>query len=339
MNNKVHPGGINFTNSLMQIMIRIGLLITFFLHSNINSWGQSDYQKYHFHKNKASTTDSSDSVKFHYLKAFASATPFAEDAVNFARLLFNVGDTSESKNWLTKAVDLGYQYLPDSTLCKPNLVTIDYSAVNLFLDTITPFGKFSDAYFQNNYRALRNRFLINLPEEDLFEVLLFHEKNYQDIRSSFFASPKRISRLMTPYMQRKLIRPNTELLINLMQCNRFPERRFSKHFNARSIMVMLLHAVSGLNKGKEGELFFELLWQQVVIGNITPWEYASAYDFYLGNVCDLKASKYGTLSENGQLLDLIDPININKLRDEKWLISIDQYCNQFNRKLPANYER
>ena len=106
MNNKVHPGGINFTNSLMQIMIRIGLLITFFLHSNINSWGHSDYQKYHFHKNKASTTDSSDSVKFHYLKAFASATPFAEDAVNFARLLFNVGDTSESKNWLTKAVAL-----------------------------------------------------------------------------------------------------------------------------------------------------------------------------------------------------------------------------------------
>lgn len=302
-----------------------------FFNSSI-SFSQKSYELYYRLINKAKVSVSYDSIEYYYNKAFKIEKPYFEDVIDFAGISYSNNKVETSKDLLKLAVTLGFQYKPE----KKNRI-IDYT--RFARDTMSDFGKFKHDYLSPIYDSLRAVYIDQCAEyeDDLFEILLINEAFYQNVRGRIL-SDKSTRKKLNMKLQSKLAKPNLYLFFEFLRNGNFPNRRKTRHFSTYSITPILIHASAGLPESESKE-FFELLFDQVLNGNIMPYEYCMVYDMYYTRFIDkpYRKATFGTILTNGKIDDVQFPLKLNELREQYFLITIEKFAELYGYKLPENY--
>ena len=312
-----------------------------FLIIQFYSFSQNDYKEYHTCLNKIYELDSisNDSLIIIYEKAFTLATPFAEDVFDLALFYFNstqTGNLGKAESMLEKSVLLGYQLKPDLKFKNDLFPEISYGYSFHLKDTTDQFTKFVSDFSLNKYDSLRAIYLQGCKKDIYFELLLANELYAQEVRlfSKGFLLKKKLNR--------DVFRPNAELMLKLLESNLLPKRRESRRFNQHSIMMLCNHIIAGFKKESDAKRFLTLLWNKVEEGEVTPYEYVLAYEHYIAHFVNFHKSYYGNATTyifgKKKVLKLIQPKSVNERRKQIWLTTLENYCKDYNLKLPANYK-
>lgn len=288
-----------------------------------------------------------DSVDYYYQQAFKLQPPFPNDLINYAWYSYSKRDFKNAKNSILDAVRNGYQYYPESYE-KANAI-VDYTVNRR--DTISEFGRFKDSVIVPKYDSLRTLFLKRCTEIDYFNVMLIQEMYFQRGRGAFIHDTiLDLENEQIFKIQIHLENYPIAFLIKLMRDNNFPDRRKTRNYSNEAIYIILIHEVIAL-KEEDSKEFFELLWREVIKGNIQPRDYATLYDKYY--TADLefphKVSTFGTtiaesvfidgVLHGGQMKDVKNPEKINELRRKHFLLPIEDYAKSFGYGLPINYRK
>lgn len=299
---------------------------------------QSNYKEYFQWIYKAYESTDNNIRKSCYSKAFTYAEPLAAQVIDYAIFCFSTNDTIETNLALKKAVELVWWFDYEQTSCDTFLTIVQHPEITNISAYPVDFGKHMLGYYGSNYKPLREQFLSKAIRNDPFEALLVNEMSFQNIRMNIYN--KRIfTDIDSKQLESQLSRPNTELLIKLMRCNIFPNPRTSAHFTNWSFTIVLTHALSVIKDQNELEDFYNLLWKQVELGYITPFDWANSYEFYMYFQKKKKSSKFGQQAENSEIVPLDNPESIDILRESRWLPTLEKYCQMTGNILPKNYKK
>jgi hypothetical protein len=299
-------------------------------------FSQNNYKKYHETLNKIYSHDSicNDSIIYFYERAFEYANPFSEDVYDLAYYYYVDDDIVKSEQSLEKSILLGFQMkkdYKDNDSLYPEINYGHYSFNNELNDSLDGYYNFELNFIKNRYDSLRNIFLHSVKNDYYFEVLLNNELYSQLIRlnrdHSFFTRQ---------ILNDEVFKPNARLMYELLLKDKLPLRRMSKRFNSYSITMLLNHCIAGMESRRKAEVFMDMLWGKVVLGELTPIEYASAYDHFVHHFVHSRKSYFGTNLKNGRVRKLLYPNKINELRKDCWLITIEDYTRYYGLRLPKN---
>jgi hypothetical protein len=319
------------------------LIIILFITSVLYS--QTDYKLYHTYITKADYAVSNDSAIYYYKKAFKAAQPFEENLRTLCYRYFVNGDINNAKKYFFEAVKAGYQLEKDPD-CDVNDFYIDYNQTYINLDSTTKYGLFTKSIYTGytkKLKELRKDYLkqIDISQDKIYETALQNENYFQLTRS--YSYDNKVSDTVFKNISKYAATPNSYYMLGLLKIGKFPERRKCSRFNSQTITMLLNHGVSGFLKKEDASEFIDLLWKQVEKGNLTPHEYASAYDHYVHWFIDKSKTVFGTKSysdENNKLtlVDLLYPKEVNTLRKQHWLPTIEMFAKIYQFNLPKNYE-
>ncbi|UOK43464.1 MULTISPECIES: hypothetical protein [Flavobacterium] len=323
--------------------MKILLLFSTFVLSCI-SYSQSNYKEYHSLSIKSQKT-TKDSAIFYLEKAVKIAIPFPDELRNLSYYYFQSGNDVKAKEAFFKSIRFGYQFESDNN--KQQRFAVEYDLGYMSLENKSNYGVFLNGLYKkklNKMRRLRQRYLKELDKNDnvLFENILHNEKYFQELRFLFFDNKVKDS-LAFNYIGKYGSTPNSYYMLELLKKGVFPKRRKCRRFNGQTITILLNHAIAGFLKKEDALQFVQMLWPLVEIGELTPDEYASAYDHYVQYFIDANKSLFGTkmytdIDGKLTLMELINPNDVNQIRKEYWIVDIELFCKNFNIKLPKNYE-
>ena len=306
----------------------------------------NNYQQYHNYLLAAQRSTSADSIVDYYNKAFNAAEPFAEDLKNLSNTYFYKGNIKEAEKAFYRSVEQGYQLEKDKDTDRREF-SIDYNLGYLNLNDTTRYGLFISKLYNENKEKLtrlRKGYLKKKSEaqDEIYESMLQNEYYFQSLRFLFYDGKVKDT-VAFPYIAKYGSTPNSYFMLRMLKEKKFPNRRKCARFNGHSITMLLNHAIAGFLTKDDANEFVTLLWQEVPKGNITPYEYASAYDHYVQCFIDENKNLIGTtqyMDDNGtvMLMDLLAPAEVNAIRKKYWLDTIENYCENLNVKLPRNYE-
>jgi hypothetical protein len=308
-------------------------------------YSQVEYKKYFENINKSRNINR-DSTIYYLQKAIKNVFPFNKDLLNLSYNYYETRNLKKSKNFLIKAIEKGWQFEKDNNYSN-SFYIIDYD-FSFIKEQKNPYNLFlNNMYKENKDKMIKSRkkFLnhLNSKENQTFEVLLQNEKYFQDLRFLFYDKKiedsiglKKISKYGST--------PNSYLMLELLRKNQFPKRINCARFNSQSIGLLFNHAIADFLNKEDAFEFVNLLWKLVEKGEITPDDYALAYDHYISCFVDSQKSFFGTTiiyTDDGklQLMEVLDPINLDKIRQEHWLIGVKEHCKSTKILLPKNYEK
>lgn len=308
-------------------------------------YSQTDYKLYHTYIIKADYSVSNDSAIYYYKKAFKVAQPFEENLRTLCYRYFVNGDINNAKKYFFEAVKAGYQLEKDPG-SDANDFYIDYDQSYINLDSTTKYGLFLKSLYNKNIKKLkelRKEYLkqIDVYQDRIYETALQNENYFQLTRT--YSYDNKVSDTVFKNISKYAAIPNSYYMLALLKTGKFPERRKCIRYNSQSITMLLNHGVSGFLEKEDAFEFIELLWKQVETGNLTPHEYAAAYDHYVLCYIDKCKTVFGTTSYTDKnykltLVDLLYPKEVNALRKQHWLPTIEMFAKNFQFNLPTNYE-
>ncbi|HSD14687.1 MAG TPA: hypothetical protein VLB74_08570 [Flavobacterium sp.] len=309
------------------------------------AYSQNNYDSYHSFIRQSSRMNS-DSVIIYLEKAIKENEPFSEDLKFLSYQYFKKGNYKEAKKAFYEAIRYGYQFESDQTHQGGFTIEYDLSFINI-VDK-SNYGVFlNDLYKkkQKKMRRLRNNYLkeVNKNDNDIFENILQNEKYFQELRFLFFDNKVKDS-LGLNYIAKYGATPNSYYMLELLKKGIFPKRRKCARFNGQTITMLLNHAIACFLNKEDALEFVGLLWPLVEKGELTPNEYASAYDHYVHHFIDENKGMFGTMGiidDQGNFIleDLLFPSEVNNIRKKYWSSSIEEFCRERNWKLPKNYGR
>lgn len=286
-----------------------------------------------------------DSVNYYYQQAFKLQPPFPSDLNSYAWYSYNKKYYKQTQSAIYEAVINGYQYYPEAYE-KANAIA-DYTIHRR--DTTSAFGRFKDSVLSLSYDSLRSIFLQGCTEIDYFNIMLVQEHSFQRGRGNFIHDTiLNLENSQIFKIQIDLEKYPFSFLFNLLREDKFPDRRKTRNYSDYAINIILIHEVVAL-KEEDSKEFFDLLWKEVLKGNIKPYYYSTLYDWYHNGDIEVpdKESTFGTIIEDrkfidgvldgGQMTDVKNPKKINELRKNHYLLSIEDYAKSYNYKLPENY--
>lgn len=309
---------------------------SYFIYAQHDSSLLSNYEKYHETLNEIYSFDSiyNDSVINIYERAFKFAIPFSEDVYDLSYYYYSNDNKLKAEKCLEKSVLLGYQMKKDISYYDslyPEVLYGNFAYGNSFVDTTSAYFQFESNFMRNSYDSLRAVFLGSIQNDSYFEVLLENEKYAQLIRLN-----QNHSFYTREVLNNEVFKPNANLIFKLIEVDMFPSRRSTRRFNSHSISMLLNHCIAGMEDKDQAEKLMKMLWQKVVLGELTPIEYASAYDHYVHHFINSRKSYFGTNLKKGRIRKLLLPKKIGELRNDYWLPSIENYANYYDLKLPKN---
>mgnify|MGYP001284525825 CR=1 FL=1 len=310
----------------------------------------NNYKSYHTSINKAKSFKNLDSTIFHYEKAFKAANPFVKDLKSLAYNYFKKGDLKNSDKYFIMSIDYGYQFEDDENFKKlPYKVNYQNGFIFQYENSKSPYASFIKtmvARNENEMRERRKKFIdaIDIIQDEIYEVLLQNEYYFQEVRLNLLPN-KGIEETEYKAVAKYLSSGNSYLMLDLLKTNKFPNRRLVSRFNNQSISILLNHAIAGFINKEDAKEFIDFLWLEVERGNITPPEYAKAYDHYVNWYIDNESTYYGTTLympegfDKPLYMDVLFPEKLNELRNDIWLVSIEEEAAMTGFQLPLNYKK
>lgn len=304
---------------------------------------QQNYKEYHSLINKAQIA-SGDSSIIYYEKAIKTATPFAEHLKSLSFRYYEKGDTAKAKKTFLQAIENGYQFENDDNF-KDHPFAIEYKSGFIDINSTTPYGSFAASLLKKEapkMRASRKAYLkqANTVDNLTYEVLLQNENFFQEMRSLFWDNKVKDT-IALKNISTYGSTPNSYLMLDLLKKDKFPQRRKCARFNNKTISMILNHGVACFLNKEDAHEFVEMLWKLVEKGDLTPLEYACAYDHYIACYIDSSKSQFGTpmvlVDQNMTYVDVLKPDEVNDLRKKHWLNSLEIYSEEYGISLPKNY--
>lgn len=311
------------------------------------SVAQENYESYYKLLNEASLIKDTDLKIEKYQEAFKTATPLMKEYKSLAFYQFKNNDLKKAEYYFLKAVESGYQFEIDKDF-KTTPLKITYNS-GFFEKHENSNGIYSDFMTSMKSRILkkarkaRKKFLkqIDPIQNEIYEVMLQNEYDFQEVRLNILPK-KDIPEADRKAASKYLNTGNSYLMLQLLKYGKFPKRNRCTRFNDQTITILLNHAIAAFANKKDAEEFINLLWYEVETGNITPYDYAKAYDHYVSWYVDSEKSNFGTpltLNAENEMIcvDVLYPKKLNELRKKHWLSSIEQFCEGAGFLLPGNY--
>lgn len=310
----------------------------------------NDYKTYHKTINKAKSFKNLDSTIFYFIKAFKVASPFPRDLKSLAFTYYKKGDLNNSDKYFIKSIDSGYQFEDDENFKNlPYKVNYQNGFLFNYEKSKSPYASFIKTMATRNEKEMkksRENFLKNIDviQDETYEVLLQNEYYFQQVRLNILPK-KGIEESEYNTIAKYLGSGNSYLMLDLLKNNKFPSRRLVSRFNNQSISMLLNHAVAGFINKDDAKEFIDFLWLEVEKGNLTPSEYAKTYDHYVSWYVDNESTYYGTTLympegyDNMVYMNVLFPEKLNKLRNDIWLISIEEEASKTGFHLPLNYKK
>lgn len=309
---------------------------------------QNNYESYHNLLNLAKSFSNNDSIVHYYHKAFSMAQPFSKDLKSLSFIYFKSNELRKADKYLIKSICNGYQFEEDE-LSKDNPFSSNYNMgfIKKYKESKSTYANFINAMTKRNYRKMkraRKKYLtkIDNKENTIFETLLQNEYYFQYSRLNLFPTfnlKENDLEILSKYVGSG----NSYLMLNLLENDKFPNRRNCARFNDQSITLLLNHAIAGFANKEDAEKFIKLLWKEVENGNLTPYDYAKAYDHYVGWYIDNFKTYFGTTTmskegyDNFVCMDVLYPKKLNEIRKKHWLIPIEEFIEKTGFHLPLNY--
>lgn len=323
----------------------IFLIILFAI--NFASLAQTDYKAYHKNLNKANTFKVADSLLKYKLIAIKKARPLPNDLLSVGFYFFEKKNLPKAKYYFLEAIKSGYQIEPDADFNDlPFKTEYDFSFISKYEKSNSPYAKFMTTMYaknKNKIRKLRKNFVLNIDriQDRNYEVLLQNELNFQKIRFEILPT-KQVSDSVVRTLYKYLNIGNSYYMLELLQKNEFPSRYKCRRFNDQSFGMLVNHAIAGFAEKEEAKLFIYLLWKQVEMGNMSPYDYAKAIDHFTSWYVEAGKTLLGTVTfsedfKTFQCIDVINPEELNELRDKYWLVPIEVFCKNTGYLLPKNY--
>lgn len=324
-------------------------LILLLLAFNLNIAAQTNYKSYYASLNKSKAYLEIDSILKYKLNALKFAKPLPSDILNIGFYYFQKNDIPKAKHYYLEAIKNGYQIEPDEEFKDlPYQTEYDFGFISKYENSNLSFANFINAMYTANKtetRKLRKKFIRNVDiiEDRKYEVLLQNELNFQKIRFEILPS-KQVPDTIVSVLYKYLNIGNSYYMLDLLQNDAFPSRYKCRRFKDQSLGILINHAIAGFANKEDAKLFIDLLWKQVENGNMTPDAYSKAVDHYTSWYINPEKSLLGTsiISEDFkvfQCIDVINPQELNELRDRYWLVSIEEYCESTGFLLPKNYKK
>lgn len=310
----------------------------------------NDYKTYHKTINKAKSFKNLDSTIFYFIKAFKVARPFPRDLKSLAFTYYKKGDLNNSDKYFIKSIDSGYQFEDDENFKNlPYKVNYQNGFLFNYEKSKSPYASFIKTMATRNEKEMkksRENFLKNIDviQDETYEVLLQNEYYFQQVRLNILPK-KGIEESEYNTIAKYLGSGNSYLMLDLLKNNKFPSRGLVSRFNNQSISMLLNHAVAGFINKDDAKEFIDFLWLEVEKGNLTPSEYAKTYDHYVSWYVDNESTYYGTTLympegyDNMVYMNVLFPEKLNKLRNDIWLISIEEEASKTGFHLPLNYKK
>lgn len=308
---------------------------------------QSDYHKYYLNINKSKEYSNVDSILKYRLAAINYAKPLPKDLLNISFYLYEKGDVSKSSHFFCRAFKNGYQVEPDENYKDlPFKIEYDFGFIDRYIDSKTRYANFMSFMYKKNkkrIKKIRKKFIKQIDEIDdaRYEVLLQNELNFQRIRMDILPNKVNIDSV-TLTLHKYLNIGNSYYMLDLLKNDEFPNRYKCRRFNEQNINILLNHAIASFATKEDAKQFVDLLWKQVEIGNIIPYDYAKAIDHYTQWYENSERSLLGTTTTSEdfktfQCVDVLYPEKLDELRDSFWLESIELFCDNTGFKMPNNY--
>lgn len=320
------------------------LLVSSFLTYSVNA---QNFKEYHELVNRSNLTIDNDSIIYYLEKAITTVNrPFPKEFLLLGFQYYKKGDIKNAHNAFIDAIDNGYQF--ESDLKRISYYTkYDSQFIDAYKKQDYPYFKFMvDMFNKNIKKAKKHRklFLENVDKEqdELFEVLLQNEYYFQTVRLKILPTHGVADDTLS-IVSKYLPSGNSYAMLELLKQDKFPKRHSCTRYSDKAINILLNHAISGFVKKSDAEEFVDLLWKEVVIGNITPYDFAKAYDHYIAWYVDNEKTYFGTtlMSVEGieglVFMDVLYPEKLNEIRSKFWLYSIESAAESAGFRLPLNY--
>ncbi len=319
----------------------------YFLIFFISSIKAQNYKEYHELVDKNTLTKDNDSIVFYLEKAISSVKkPFPKQLLSLGFQYYEKGNDKKAYNTFLRAIENGYQFESDM---KKLVYYIEYNSnfIETYKEGKFPFFNYMNEMYSKNIKKIkkyRQKFLkkINKKQNETYEVFLQNEYYFQIIRLNIL--PERgVGRDTLGIVSKYLPSGNSYAMLKLLKQDNFPKRYNCARFNDHTITILLNHAISGFANKNDAEEFINLLWREVERGNITPYDYAKAYDHYVVWYVDDNRTYFGTTLtsiegvEELVCKDVIYPEKLNEIRKKYWLINIESFTEKYGYKLPLNY--
>jgi hypothetical protein len=248
------------------------------------------------------------------------------------------------------SIDYGYQFEDDENFKKlPYKVSYQNGFLLKYENSKSPYASFIKTMVERNESEMKKRrkkFIdaVDIIQDEIYEVLLQNEYYFQEVRLNLLPN-KGIEETEYKAVVKYLGSGNSYLMLDLLKNSKFPNRRLVSRFNNQSISMLLNHAIAGFINKDDAKKFIDFLWLEVEKGNITPPEYAKAYDHYVNWYIDSESTYYGTTLympegyDKMVYMDVLFPEKLNELRNDIWLVSIEEEAAMTGFQLPLNYKK
>jgi len=296
------------------------LIVSFF---SINLFSQKDYNDYYNLRNKAMEYHALENfdiaIKF-YKEAFKSNYPFPEDVKLLYDCYIQINDLKNANKSIKKMILSGYKFKCDIPL-------IGYRNFNKVIKNDTIF--LNNDYLVRKYDCLRKKYLKNtnkvndqyLKSVEICEIFSSHSRVFakdDTICDNFYI------------VQEATFKFKNNLLLALLKSDINFSRKDTDSWLDDEFLIAIIHTSQSLND-EERDDFMNLLWFQVLNGNLIAEQYAVIEDW-------LFYKKYNTSILGMQLdVELSDYKNIDDLRKEKLLPPLWAYYKLKKIELPKNY--
>lgn len=323
------------------------LYFVFVLFSGVFANAQNDYKSYYELINKASKTDDFNQKIDLYQSAFTVASPLSPHLKSISFQYFKTEDLKTADEYFLKAVENGFQFEIDEHF-KSIPLKIDYSFgyIKSPEDTHGIYNQFLQIMKERNLkeaRQKRKQFLerVDPIQNEIYEVFLQNEYGFQNLRLEILPQ-KNLTESELQTISKYANSDNSYLMLNLLKKGDFPDRKLCARFNDQTITLLLNHAIAAFANEDDAEEFITLLWNEVETGNLTPYDYAKAYDHYISWYVDDTKTYFGTTSywddlNKPILIDVLYPEKLNEIRQKHWLGTIEDWSSGTGFALPINY--
>jgi hypothetical protein len=273
-----------------------------------------------------------------YEAAFELCYPFLDDLAELKDCYKSLNDTLMVKKTLERMILTGY-----TRSCKSYLIVPDHILLEERQRTSPYISKDEEDIFNNiNYDSLRLVFMANKDNEkqQYLQAIITIESFVAEMRHYNDAMDKENDTLFIA--QEVGFMTKGRLFMNLARSNKLPSRKESSLWEDEMFLIGLVHTALSF-KGYEFNEFIDTLKQNMLIGNMSPAQYAILYDAqFLYN--DSIGSYYGTsrsFNEEFEQWEIATPIDIRAVdyrRAKIFLPPLWVNAKQKNIILPKEYK-
>jgi hypothetical protein len=305
------------------------LIIIVVLLISINMFSQNNYKDYYKLRNTAmeyhAMMNYDIAIKF-YNEAFNSAYPFPDDMKLLYDCYIQIKDFKKANLALKKMILCGYKLKNDIPLIgSRNFNKIIENDANIL----------NNNYLLRNYDNLRIKYLKNinnvnnqyLKSIEICEIFASKSRSFvkeDTICDNFYI------------VQEATFNLKNELLLALLKSDIDISRSSTDSWLDDDFILAIIHTSQSLDDEEIND-FMDLLWQQVLNGNIIAEQYAVIEDWLFYRKNNISRLGVQLAFEDDKIVELYDYKNIDKFREEKLLPPLWVYCKLKGIELPKNY--